>query len=180
MLHTFIAEQWLPYPHELVFAFFSNPENLPRLMPRWQQARIEEATFAPVPPRPEGAPRYPGTAAGDGTRLLLSFRPFPYAPIRIPWEARIENFRWNEGFCDIQLDGPFKSWRHCHTVAAATQNDIPGTTLRDEVTYELPLGPISGLANKLVARHGIAYTFRFRQRRTVELLALATGRTAKQ
>lgn len=176
MPHTFTTEQWLPYPPELIFAFFANPENLPRLMPRWQKARIEEAVFAPVPPRPPNAPRYPGMAAGDGTRLTLSFKPVPFSPIRIPWEAKIEDFRWNQGFCDVQLEGPFKSWRHCHTVTAATQNDIAGTTLRDEVSYELPLGPLSGLANTLVARHGLAYTFRYRQRRTTELLALATGR----
>ena len=42
MRHPFAAEQWLPYPVELVFAFFANPQNLPRLMPAWQKARIEE------------------------------------------------------------------------------------------------------------------------------------------
>ena len=172
----FHTEQWLPYPPELVFAFFANPENLPRLMPRRQKARIEEAVFAPPPPRLPNSPRYPGMAAGNGTRLTLSFKPIPFSPIRIPWEAKIEDFRWNYGFCDIQIEGPFKSWHHCHTVAPATQNNIAGTTLRDEVTYEMPLGPLSGLANTLFARHGLAYTFRHRQRRTTELLALATGR----
>jgi len=176
MPHNFITEQWLPYPPELVFAFFANPENLPRLMPRWQSARIEEAVFAPPPPRPPSAPRYPGMAAGDGTRLTLSFKPVPFSPIRLPWEAKIEDFRWNHGFCDIQLSGPFKSWRHCHTVSATVKDNVEGTTLRDEVAYELPLGPLSGLANTLIARHGLAYTFRYRQRRAVELLALATGR----
>ena len=37
MHHTFTSEQWLPYPVEPVFAFFANPENLPRLMPKWQK-----------------------------------------------------------------------------------------------------------------------------------------------
>ena len=58
MRHHFNAEQWLPYPVELVFAFFSNPENLPRQMPTWQKARIEEATFAPPPPHPPGPTRH--------------------------------------------------------------------------------------------------------------------------
>ncbi len=40
MRHTFQTEQWLPFPVELVFAFFAYPENLPRLMPAWQKARI--------------------------------------------------------------------------------------------------------------------------------------------
>src|ERR1700710_2184838 len=104
MLHTYQTEQWLPYPIELVFAFFANPENLPRLMPPWQKARIEEASFVPPPPLP-GTPRPKSIAAGTGTRLPLSFRPFPYSPIRVPWEAEISDFAWNNRFCDTQLRG---------------------------------------------------------------------------
>jgi ligand-binding SRPBCC domain-containing protein len=168
----FSTEQWLPYPVELVFAFFANPENLPRLMPHWQSARIEEATFAPPPPRPEGAPRYPGIAAGDGTRLLLSARPFPFSPFRVGWEALIEDFRWNEGFCDIQLRGPFKSWRHCHSVRPAQNPETQqhGCIVRDEVTYDLPWSALTA-----PAQPGFAYIFRHRQRRTTELLARMTG-----
>jgi len=163
MPHHFETSQWLPYPPELVFAFFANPENLPRLMPRWQRAHIEEAVFAPPPPHPPDSPRYPGIAAGDGTRLTLSLRPFPFAPFRIPWEAQIEDFRWNQGFCDIQLRGPFTTWRHCHTVIPKDS----GTTLHDTVTYDLPIAIRPILTN----------IFRHRHQRTTELLALATGRT---
>ena len=165
MPHHFETSQWLPYPPELVFAFFAKPENLPRLMPKWQNARIEEAVFAPPPPRPLNSPRYPGIAAGDGTRLTLSLRHFPFAPFRIPWEAQIEDFRWNHGFCDIQLRGPFTSWRHCHTVTAKDS----GTTLHDAVIYELPLS--------IPIRPILTHIFRQRHQRTTELLALATGRT---
>jgi ligand-binding SRPBCC domain-containing protein len=118
-------------------------------------------------------------AAGSGTRLTIGVRPFPLAPFRIPWEAEIEEFRWNEGFCDVQMRGPFKYWRHCHTVMAAASPKNPlefGTTLRDHVEYELPLGALSGLADLLVVKRGLAYTFRYRQERTEQLLALATGR----
>ena len=182
MRYHFETTQWLPYPPELVFAFFANPENLPRLMPRWQHARIEEVVFTAPPPRPTGSPRYPGIAAGNGTRLTIGIRPFPFAPFRIPWEAEIEDFRWNQGFCDTQLRGPFKYWHHCHTVTAApSPNDPtqPGTTLQDTLIYELPLGPLNRLADLLIAKHALAYTFRYRQRRTTELLALATGRSTK-
>jgi ligand-binding SRPBCC domain-containing protein len=175
MRYQFSTAQWLPYPVELVFAFFANPENLPRLMPRWQKAHIEEANFAPPPPRPEGAPRYPGMAAGNNTRLLITARPFPYSPLRLPWEACIEDFRWNQGFCDVQLRGPFRYWRHCHTVTAAPSPDTgqPGTLLRDEVAYELPLG-LGPWADNLVARRAFNYTFNYRHRRTKEILALIT------
>jgi ligand-binding SRPBCC domain-containing protein len=179
MRHHFETSQGLPYPPELVFAFFANPENLPRLMPRWQRARIEEATFTPPPPRPPNAPRYPGIAAGDGTRLTIGLRPFPFAPFRIPWEALIEDFRWNQGFCDLQTRGPFTYWRHCHTVTLIpSPTSQPGTTLQDTVDYELPFGPLGDLAHTLLARRMIAKIFRYRQQCTTELLSRATGRTS--
>jgi ligand-binding SRPBCC domain-containing protein len=173
----FQAEQFLPHPIEIVFAFFANPENLPRLMPKWQAARIEEANFRPPPPRLEHPPQYPGIAAGDGTRLTLSFRPFPYSPIRISWEAAISHFIWNEQFCDTQLRGPFHFWHHCHKVSPAPNpnTNAPGTLLRDEVEFQLPLDPASRLALPLVRRQ-MAAMFRFRQQRAAESLALIATR----
>jgi ligand-binding SRPBCC domain-containing protein len=180
MRFHFETDQWLPYPLELVFAFFANPENLPRLMPRWQKARIEEATFHPPPPRPAGSPRYPGITAGDGTRLTLSFRPFPFAPFRIPWEAEIHDFAWNSGFADTQLRGPFRSWQQQHILTAApnAETQQPGTTLTDRVDYGLPLpDAMASVANKIV-RPQIAATFRYRQKRTLELLPLLASRAS--
>ena len=177
MRFHFETEQWLPFPPELVFAFFANPENLPRLLPPWQKARLEEATFRPPPPRPEGAPRYPGIAAGDGTKLTLSFRPVPFSPLRIPWEAEIHDFRWNQGFADTQLRGPFRYWLQKHGIAAAQQADTlaRGTRVTDQIEYELPLPDVlAAAANKLVHPQ-IAMLFRFRHKRTAELLALLTG-----
>jgi ligand-binding SRPBCC domain-containing protein len=166
MPHRFQTEQFLPYPLEAVFAFFADPANLPRLMPDWQRARIESATFAAPPPPPRAFAGSERIVAGDGTRITLTIRPFPYSPVRLPWDALIEDFRWLQGFCDVQTRGPFKYWRHCHTV----QPDGEGTRLRDEVHYELPLGPLGLLANTLFVRHQVAAIFRFRQRRTLDLL----------
>jgi ligand-binding SRPBCC domain-containing protein len=182
MRFLFHAEQWLPYPRELVFALFSNPENLPRLMPKWQRARIEEAMFVPPPPRPERGSRYPGIAAGSGTRLTISARPFPFAPIRLPWEALIEDFCWNEGFCDVQLRGPFRYWRHCHTVRDmdSSKTGLPGTLLSDQVEYELPLGSLSPLADKFVVKRSMQRMFAYCQKRTAELLALMTGQSPQE
>lgn len=171
MRHTYTAEQWLPYPVEQVFAFFANPENLPRLMPAWQKTRIEEASFAPPPPLPN-LPQMPGVAAGAGTRMTISFRPFPYSPVRVPWDAEITEFTWFEHFCDVQHRGPFAYWRHCHRLAAETRNGAPGTLLRDVVEYALPLGSLGDLANTLFVARQMRSIFAYRQRRTVELLPL--------
>lgn len=167
MRFHFKAEQQLNYPLETVFAFFADPDNLPRLMPAWQDARIEAATFIAPPPSPEAFPGSDRIIAGTGTRLTLTIRPIPFSPIRTKWEASIENFTWLRGFCDTQLRGPFKYWRHCHTLTANTS----GTHLIDAVEYELPLGPLGSLANTLFIRRQLAATFAYRQKRTLELLA---------
>ena len=185
MRNTFESEQWVPFDLSLVFSFFSNPENLPRLMPRWQHARIEEAAFAAPPPRPLMTPHLPGVVAGAGTRMTLSFRAFPLSPVRLPWDAEITEFVWNDHFCDVQHRGPFQSWKHCHYLSSATRPalgenprqtaahaDPPsvGTLIKDHVEYSLPFGLLGALANSLVVRSQLAATFRYRQQRTTELL----------
>jgi ligand-binding SRPBCC domain-containing protein len=100
----------------------------------------------------------------------MSFRPFPFSPIRLPWEAEIVEFDWNDHFCDVQVRGPFARWRHCHRLSA----DGAGTLLKDSVEYELPLGGFSGVVQPFVAFQ-IASIFKYRQARTAELLPLMAG-----
>ena len=179
MQHIFQSEQWLPHPVDQVFAFFADPANLPRLMPPWQRARIEASSIVPPPP--------PRTAtdhlldltktAGTGTRLTLSFRPVPFSPIRLQWEAEITSFIWNQHFADTQLRGPFAHWHHVHTVTSESRlNDlrvaVPGTFLRDEVQYQLPFGKLGDLSQPLIA-HQLRRTFAYRHRRTLQLLPIA-------
>jgi ligand-binding SRPBCC domain-containing protein len=177
MRYTFQSVQWLPYPIELVFAFFAYPENLPRLMPRWQKVRIEEAAFAPPPPRPVAADpalRFNSIAAGAGTRMTLSFKLFPRAPIRIPWESEITEFVWNEHFCDRQVRGPFAHWHHCHRFHPTTREEsgimVQGTLVRDQIEYEMHLGVVGEMSNAFVTARQIRQTFAYRQTRAAELL----------
>ena len=180
MRHFFHAEQWLPYPVEAVFAFFANPENLPPLMPAWQKARIERPSYIAPPP-------YPGTAfhasgaggvvAGEGTCMTITFRPVPFSPIRMAWDAEITEFLWNDHFCDSQLRGPFAYWHHCHRLQAEVRDGAPGTLLRDEVEYEMRFGVLGELAQRLDAERQFRALFRFRHQRTAELLPLSNVRS---
>jgi ligand-binding SRPBCC domain-containing protein len=100
----------------------------------------------------------------------------PLVHIRLSWEALIDDFVWNESFSDVQLRGPFKFWRHTHTIrpGSPAHDPQPGVTIHDEVLYELPLGPLSQLADKLFVRPQLKRIFAYRQQRTAELLAAAT------
>ena len=175
MHHFFHAEQWLPYPVPFVFSFFADPANLPPLMPAWQKARIERPSYVSPPPRPNGgllASAANAIAAGAGTRMTITFRPVPLSPVRISWDAEITEFAWDDHFCDCQLRGPFAFWRHCHRLQAETRDGIAGTLLRDEVEYEMPFGFVGELAQRLVGERQFNAIFRFRHKRTAELLPL--------
>jgi ligand-binding SRPBCC domain-containing protein len=171
MRHNFQSEQWLPYPVEQVFRFFADPNNLPKLMPAWQKTRIESAAL--VSPPSDNSPM-----AQAGSKLTLSFRPVPLSPIRISWDAEIDQFALNDHFCDSQLRGPFAFWHHCHRVTSETRGDAQGrfthgTLLRDELEYELPFGFLGELAHSIAVRRQIQSIFRYRHRRTEELMRAA-------
>ncbi|GAC1658437.1 MAG: hypothetical protein NVS9B15_20170 [Acidobacteriaceae bacterium] len=166
MRHRFETEFWAPYPIEQVFGFFANPENLPRIMPTWQKARIESGKLT----TPLDMPHVPHAVAGDASELLITFRPLPFVPLRSSWRALITEFVYLSHFCDAQISGPFKSWHHCHRVRSELRDGINGTVVRDEVEYELPLAPISDFACP-IANLNIAGLFRYREKETLRLLA---------
>src|SRR5580765_4219872 len=91
-------EQWVPFPIERVFAFFSNPENLPRVMPPASATKVLAIHRVPPPP-PTGTTN--DQAAGVGTTIVTSFRVFPALPFRARWIARITEFEWNHFFADV-------------------------------------------------------------------------------
>ena len=170
MRHRYETEFWVPYPIEQVFGFFANPENLPRIMPTWQKAHIESAKLT----TPEDMPHLPHAVAGEGSELLISFRPVPFVPFRKNWRALIEQFEYPSHFCDTQLSGPFKYWHHCHRFRGEVRDFTNGTAIRDELEYELPLAPLSDLGVAF-AQANLSGVFRYRQNETRRLLALESG-----
>jgi ligand-binding SRPBCC domain-containing protein len=167
MGYTFQTEQWLPYSRQEVFAFFADPSNLPSLIPAWQKARIESATI--VPP-----PRRPGTtdakAAGVGSRITLSFKPFRFSPLRVRWEAEITDFAWNSHFRDVQLRGPFAAWSHSHYLRSIDRAGVDITLIVDQIEYRLPFGPVGKLSRRWVEKQ-LRRAFEFRQEHLAEILA---------
>jgi ligand-binding SRPBCC domain-containing protein len=176
MRFSYHTEQWLPYPVERVFDFFANPDNLPLLMPPWQRSRIEEVSILPPPNRAVSSNSV-ATAAGVGTRLTLSFRPFPFSPVRVRWESEITDFSWNHHFCDRQLRGPFASWKHCHYVRPASWRGVNVTLVADDIEYEVPFGVAGRLAHRLFLRGKIERAFAYRQSHLEKILASVTSRS---
>jgi ligand-binding SRPBCC domain-containing protein len=171
------ASQWTPYPVELVFAFFANPNNLPHLMPNWQKARIESARVTAPPPRPvaqDPALRFQSPAAGVGSEITVSFRAVPGIPLRAGWIAEITEFEWFSHFRDTQTKGPFATWHHFHGIAAEARDGVAGSLVTDEVEYTVPLGPLGTLADALFVHRQLEATFAYRRKRLDEILPVAS------
>jgi len=157
-------EQWVPFPIERVFAFCSNPENLPRIMPASSETKLILLNRM-LPPGITG-----NKAAGVGSTIVTSFRVFPFLPIRAQWVARIVEFGWNHHFADVQDKGPFKSWHHRHEFARDVRNEINGTLVRDVIGYEVGFGSLGGIVNGLFVRRQMQQTFAQRQVKLEALL----------
>jgi ligand-binding SRPBCC domain-containing protein len=153
--------QWVPFPLERVFEFFSNPENLPRIMPQASATRLIQVNR--VPPSEPAPPRASDKAAGPRTTIVTSFRVFPFLPIRAKWIARITEFEWNCYFADVQDKGPFKTWHHRHEFLSETKDGIEGTLVRDVIDYEVGFSFVGGITNALFVRRQMEKTFAQRQ-----------------
>jgi ligand-binding SRPBCC domain-containing protein len=161
-------EQWVPFPLDLVFTFFSDPENLPKIMPTSSATRLVEVKRVPPSVAPAGLKNEKAT--GTGSILVTSFRVFPFLPFRQQWIARITEFEWNHHFADVQERGPFQSWHHRHEFTASSRNGMSGTTIRDVIDYEIGFGLLGRLVDAPLVRRQMDSTFRERQRKLPELL----------
>jgi ligand-binding SRPBCC domain-containing protein len=181
MVQHYETSQWVPFPVELVFAFFANPHNLPPLMPPEVQARIEDMRITPPPPRPvaeDRTRRFQSLAAGAGSEILISLKPIKILP-RVSWTARIVEFEWNSHFTDEMIRGPFKTFRHRHGIEAEVENGEEGTRVADSVDFEIPGGVAGALVGRKVWRQ-LQQSFAFRQKRLPEVLAIATRQAMRR
>ena len=147
---TLLRRQRLPGTPAEVFPFFGDALNLERITPPWLGFRV--ITPGPI-------------AMEAGTLIEYRLR-LHGMPLR--WLTRIEAWEPPRRFVDVQLRGPYRSWRHEHTFAA---DGSGGTEMRDRVDYALPLGPLGSLANAALVRRDLRRIFDHRAAAVAELLA---------
>ncbi|WP_101297199.1 SRPBCC family protein [Halegenticoccus soli] len=146
-------------PLEAVWEFHSRVSGLEALTPGWMGLSIERIRG------PDGTDDPDVLEAGS--QVKMSLRPFGVGP-RQRWVSRITERRREDGravFEDDMVGGPFRRWVHTHEFTA----DGGGTIVDDAVEYELPFGGC-GAALGPFARVGFEPMFRYRHRRTKELL----------
>jgi ligand-binding SRPBCC domain-containing protein len=157
MIARVTFEQWVPVPLREVFRFFSDPANLPRLMPPALEARLVGRAIAPP--------------ALVGTEIAVSIRPFPFLPLRTLWIARITEFEQDHHFADVQAKGPFRRFAHRHEFERSSRDGREGTIVRDLVEYDLGFGPLGTAAQRLFVARQLQRTFQHRQKTLETLLS---------
>jgi ligand-binding SRPBCC domain-containing protein len=120
----FVKESVIKAAPERVFAFHELPDAIERLIPPWENARIiQKADISQI-----------------GSRAVIEQKIFGLIPSR--WTAEHTRFEPPHLFEDVQISGPFASWRHKHIV----EPHADGAILRDEIEYEPPLWIFGRLA----------------------------------
>jgi ligand-binding SRPBCC domain-containing protein len=132
---NFVKESLIQAAPERVFEFHELPDALARLTP------------------PD---LHVGSIAIVETRIL------GIIPAR--WTAKHTLYDPPKMFEDIQVSGPFRSWRHRHIIEPHAQ----GARLRDEVEYEPPLWPVGRLFAPLLILPRLRRLFEYRHRVTRE------------
>jgi ligand-binding SRPBCC domain-containing protein len=135
-------------PISAVFDFFSQAENLEKITPPWLRFRML------TPPPIE-------MLRGATIAYQLRVRGIP-----VKWLTEIE--RWDPPceFVDVQVQGPYKLWRHTHRFSEVAG----GTRMVDNVDYALPFGPLGRLVHWLQVAHDLSDIFDYREQRARALL----------
>lgn len=142
----FVKQSVIRAAPERVFAFHERPDALRLLTPPWEPTRVLRAA--------------PNLRVGSAA--LIETRVLGLIPVR--WLARHTLYDPPRMFEDVQVEGPFKSWRHRHVVEPHEK----GAVLRDEVEYETPLGAFGRLAAPLLVEPRLRRLFDYRHRVTRE------------
>ena len=142
----FIKESVIKASPERVFSFHELPDAIERLIPPWENAVIiQKADVSKV-----------------GSQAIIEQKIFGIVPSR--WVAEHTAYDPPRMFEDIQVSGPFKSWRHRHIV----EPHPDGALLRDEIDLEPPLSVFGKLAAPLIIIPRIEKMFEYRHQVTRE------------
>lgn len=143
---NFVKESIIRAVPEKVFAFHELPDAIERLIPPWENAKIvQKADIRQI-----------------GSQAIIEQKIFGVFPSR--WIAEHTKYEFPRMFEDVQISGPFKSWRHRHIV----EPHAAGAVLKDEIEFEPPFWIFGKLAAPLVVLPKLEKMFAYRHAVTRE------------
>lgn len=138
----FFKETVIRASPERVFGFHELPDAFERLIPPWENAKvIQKADISRI-----------------GSRTIVETTIL--GPFRSRWIAEHTAYDPPRMFEDVQVKGPFRSWRHRHIV----EPHADGSILRDEVEFQPPLRFFGPLAAPIAIMPRIEKMFDYRHR----------------
>ena len=151
----FVHRSVVTAPAAAVFGWHERPDALEQLLPPGRLVRVEHRS---------GGVR-------DGGRVTLSIG---VGPLRFRWEAHHYGYVRGKQFCDEQVHGPFRSWRHTHRVHAIGTSQ---SLYEDRVEYRLHGGVLAHTLFdgplRLILRHAFAQRHRTVQAGVSRMLSRA-------
>ena len=141
----FVKESVIHAAPTRVFAFHERADALKLLTPPWEDSRILE----------------PAQISAIGSRAIIEAKVLGF---RMRWVAEHTVYDPPHAFEDIQVKGPFRSWRHRHVV----EPHQDGARLRDEIDYTPPLGFLGRMVAPLLIAPRLRKLFEYRHQVTVE------------
>lgn len=139
-LMRFVKESVIRATPVRVFAFHELPDAFERLMPPWENATIiQKADITKI-----------------GSQAIIEQKIFGIIPTR--WVAEHTAYDPPRMFEDVQISGPFSSWRHRHII----EPHADGAILRDEIEYEPPMWFLGVLAAPLLVVPKLEKMFEYR------------------
>ena len=142
----FVKQSVIRATPERVFGFHERPDVLTLLLPPWESARVvQSARISDI-----------GSQAIVETTIL--------GPITARWVAEHTLYEPPRVFEDIQVKGPFKSWRHRHIV----EPHPDGALLRDQIDYEPPFAFVGRTLAPLLIERRLKRLFDYRHEITRE------------
>ena len=136
----FVKESLIRATPERVFAFHEQPEALERLTPPWESSTVIKLALI----------------SDVGSRAIVETTVF--GPWKMRWVAEHTAYDPPHMFEDVQINGPFRQWRHRHLVAAHAD----GAILRDQIDYEPPLWFVGRAAAPFLIEPRLRKLFAFR------------------
>lgn len=114
----FETAQYIDYPIEQVFKFFSDETNLEQLTPPYLNFHVVKKST-------------PSLQKGSLIDYKLKIHGVPTT-----WQTEIVDWQPNIQFIDTQRKGPYSMWHHTHIFKKMGD----GTFMMDRVLYKLPMG----------------------------------------
>ena len=133
--------QFINQPIDVVFNFFSKPENLALITP----SKLAFKILTPTP-----------ITINKGTLIDYTIRLMRFP---VHWRTLITKYNPPYEFVDEQIKGPYLFWHHTHTFKAVNG----GSEIKDKVRYSIPMGYLGQFIHKIWIKKDLEKIFEYRK-----------------